>query len=716
MKRFLILALCALAAVVGGYFAVYQLGFYLPGLEAEEVDVPFRAQEKTLQVRRDGDYTPLTIRGVEVLAGVPGSYNTDFAATEEDYLRWLEEIGAMGANTVELVTTMDDEFYNALYAYNTTHDEPLYLLQGMMPADDVNAAPGSAYDTGLMDSLIRIGKHQVDVIHGRKDVLYAGLEGSGRYRKDVSPWAAGFVVGVSWDPDTIAYTDHASTHAGRYQGTYFETGAEATPFEAMLARVMDEITAYETEKYGAQRPIAFSCDPSCCFLQFEDIYARQMSKYAAMDPEHIKATDRMAAGTFAAYRLEDLYPNFPAYLDSAQKTELASLLAKVDSGRPFSGLTGLLADYHTVPLLATGYSSSTTRNAVTIGVAPKNETDQGEYLAEISRVLEADGWAGGIVSSWQDSWTRRSWNTAFAIGADSLRLWHDLQSNSQNNGLMAFVSGETPVCLLDGNPEEWTEKDRVFETENGLALSARYDREGLYLLVEGLLADEKADIPIDISPEVGSAACEDPALTFQREADFLLRLNGPEDSRLLVQERFDAMREQFHNEITGQNAYTRVPDMDSPRFVPVRSALENNTLLDEITPETVELRRLGTWETGKLTHGTGNPDDPAYDSLADFCYGDGCVEIRLPWLLLNVGDPADMTVHGDYYTHYGVKEIPIRSIALGAARAGETGEIPMADFSVRGLGRNVTARERLKKSYTILQEQWRGGEDDAVSG
>ena len=75
-----------------------------------------------------------------------------------------------------------------------------------------------------------------------------------------------------------------------------------------------------------------------------------------------------------------------------------------------------------------------------------------------------------------------------------------------------------------------------------------------------------------------------------------------------------------------------------------------------------------------------------------------------------------MTGHGDYYTHYGVKEIPIRSIALGAARAGETGEIPMSDFSVRGLGRNVTARERLKKSYTILQEQWRGGEDDAVSG
>ena len=166
-----------------------------------------------------------------------------------------------------------------------------------------------------------------------------------------------------------------------------------------------------------------------------------------------------------------------------------------------------------------------------------------------------------------------------------LRLWHDLQSDSQNNGLMAFASGETPVCLPDGNPEEWTEKDSVFEAENGLALSARYDREGLYLLVEGLSADEEADIPIDISPEVGSAVCEDPALTFQREADFLLRLNGPEDSRLLVQERFDAMREQFHNEITGQNAYTRVPDLDSPRFVPVCSALENNTLVDEITPE-----------------------------------------------------------------------------------------------------------------------------------
>ena len=106
MKRFLILALCALAAVAGGYFAVYQLGLYLPGMRGGEVEVPFQARDKTIRVRQDGEYAPLTVRGVEILSGVPGSYNTDFAATEEDYLRWLEEIGAMGANTVELVTTI----------------------------------------------------------------------------------------------------------------------------------------------------------------------------------------------------------------------------------------------------------------------------------------------------------------------------------------------------------------------------------------------------------------------------------------------------------------------------------------------------------------------------------------------------------------------------------------------------------------------------------
>ena len=34
-----------------------------------------------------------------------------------------------------------------------------------------------------------------------------------------------------------------------------------------------------------------------------------------------------------------------------------------------------------------------------------------------------------------------------------------------------------------------------------------------------------------------------------------------------------------------------------------------------------------------------------YDSLADFCFGEDCVEIRIPWALLNFANPAEMLIH-----------------------------------------------------------------------
>lgn len=45
------------------------------------------------------------------------------------------------------------------------------------------------------------------------------------------------------------------------------------------------------------------------------------------------------------------------------------------------------------------------------------------------------------------------------------------------------------------------------------------------------------------------------------------------------------------------------------------------------------------------------------DTLADFCYGDDCVEVRLPWLLINMGDPSNSLVHRDYYVCHGVESL-----------------------------------------------------------
>lgn len=711
MKRFLIAAVLLIALAVGGYYAWFTLGWHLPSPDRDDPAVPFAAQGTTYLVQdpETGTYSELVLRGVDLLSSMPGAYATAYAPTADDYLRWLEQIGAMGANAVRVVTIMDDDFYNALYTYNTTHAEPLYLVQGLSVADSAGNGAGDAYDENFLGALVDDAKAAVDVVHGRRDLPPTGLKGSGSYRKDVSTWVAGYLVGTEWFPDTIAYTDHNAARSGAFLGDYFATGADATPFEAALAQVMDVIASYETDKYATQRPVGMLVAPDCDLLVYEDVYARQLQKYAFVDPEHVVPTNKMQAGRFAAYRLFDFCDNFSAYLSQDQAQALAPLLADLDTTQVFGGYLQFLSRYHTMPLVAAGYHASSARSPIRLGVEPLTEQEQGEALAQIAQTLEADGWSGGFISTWQDTWERRSWNTAFATDPTNSYLWHDLQTDGQNYGLMAFAPGEEAVCVLDGDPSEWDDGDEV-SVRDGMTLSARYDAECLYLLVTGVDADEKAYIPIDVSEEVGSTASTDPTLSFDRGADFLLCLDGPSNTRLLVQERYDALRENFLYETEGEDPFIEFPSPDSAVFVPVRSALSNPLLVDVLNPDTMLLKRLGTWEAGLLTAGSGDPSSEEYDSLADICFGDGCVEIRIPWLLLNVGNPASMEVHRDYYEHYGVELYPIETLWLGIAREGDGRTIRLKPFAVEGWGSNPSYRERLKASYTVMQQLWGGGE------
>lgn len=91
---------------------------------------------------------------------------------------------------------------------------------------------------------------------------------------------------------------------------------------------------------------------------------------------------------------------------------------------------------------------------------------------------------------------------------------------------------------------------------------------------------------------------------------------------------------------------------------------------------------LPVYETGRLRQGTLDPADAAYDSLADFCYGDGLVEVRLPWQLLNFYSPAGAQVHADYYQHYGVEPLRIESIYLGVGLGETAEEISMSAYKL----------------------------------
>ena len=117
-----------------------------------------------------------------------------------------------------------------------------------------------------------------------------------------------------------------------------------------------------------------------------------------------------------------------------------------------------------------------------------------------------------------------------------------------------------------------------------------------------------------------------------------------------------------------------------------------------------ELKYLPVYETGKLRLGNGAPGSEDYDSLADFCYGDDCVEIRIPWALLNVANPADMLIPDDYYENYGVDFIGADCFYMGVSKGGSS-EIELEEFSLSWEDR--TYEETIRISIEIVQSAWR---------
>ena len=714
MKKFLIFAAAVSLALLGLRYAVFSLGWYGDLSPDTPVTAAFWTEGDALYYRdASGVAAPFVIRGVELPASTPGQYGSDYAIDEETYLRWFSLMQQMGANTIRIYTIYDDDFYNALYRYNAGRETPLYLLQGIQVSEAANASGSDAYSRAFFDALLQDARCAVDVIHGRRNIVLRQATGSGSYRRDVSPYVLGFIVGNEWSADTIAYTDHTEKHPSAYSGACFRTAEGASRFEVLLARVLDALADYEADKYHSQRLYAFLNTPETDPFAYETVYARQLHKFSVVDAEHILPTQRLAGGYFAAYRLFPFCEDFYSCFSVEQKAALRDMRKGLDTQMAYGGYPQLLSRYHSMPVAIIGYSASSSRGATNEG-GPCTEAQQGERLLSAYRDFLRAGCAGACIDSWQDAWDRSCWNTAYAVDGNAARLWHDLQTETQGQGLLAFDPDGQTAGYPDGDRSEWTPADVVLE-ENGLRLSLRYDARGLSLLIEGdgLTPDTPLYLPINLTPVSGSMRSDSPALSFSRAADFLLVLGGGE-SRLLVQARYESLRAGFLMETAGEDPYVSCPAADDPRFVPIRMILKNTALVSEdASPAEMDAaKRSPTFETGLLTRGNANPAAQDYHSLADYCYGQGFVEVLLPWQLLNFRNPAAMEIHDDYYVHYGVEGRRIDALYIGIQAGTGSNPIPMAGFSLRGWGEPVRFYERLKDSYWILQEGWGGGDAD----
>lgn len=692
MKKFLVSIMTIIVGIIGLFYLVYFEGFYIHFPSNESVKIISKTENKSILIKeKDQTFREIGIKGVNLPSSTANYRGTDFAVDEETYLRWFELIQEMGANTLQIYTIYDSTFYEALYKFNDDNPNPLYLIQGIQVTDYANNSKNDAYGRDFYYSLIKDARDVVDVVHGKKIISINKTKGSGIYTKDISRWLLAYMVGSNWNPDTIAYTNNRN-YSNSYEGEYFKTVKGASPFEVLLADIMDRLISYETKKYNCQSLITFFSSTSIDPFEYEREFSRTMDKYVALDPNHIEATENLKSGYFASYQFVKSYSGACNYFSSKQKEKLSYLLTEIQDSTSDKAYFELLSKYHTMPVIISGFGFSSSRGTDEIG-GNLNEQQQGEALMDMYQSIINGGCKGGVINSWQDSWEKVSWNTSYAVEAEHTYRWHDIQSKNTGYGILGFKSNDIEI---NGDNTDWPNKDMIMNDGN-TSIHTFFDEKGIYVFVKSdqITMDKEIFLALDITPNSGSEKYLD-KFHFDRAADFIVKLSKSE-GEILVHSRYEALRENYLAQITGEDPFIDYPKQNDEAFVPISMLCRNDTI-DHIYSSN-EAIRYSVFETGKLIQ--GHSED---NSIADYCYGSDGVELLIPWQLLNFSNPTEFKIHDDYYMNYGVESIPIDTIYM-ASFTEDQKDITMNKMELKKDTVNHFS-EYLKDSYAIIQSYW----------
>jgi len=721
MKKYIVVVSLIIAILFAFDYAYYKLGWYIPSGE-EQPEIFIKTENENILLKQNGEFVDFEIKGVNLGSSIPGKWSSDYAIDEETYIRWFEQISNMGANTIRVYGVQSETFYKAFYRYNKKSQIPLYLLQGVIVNDYMQFSHRDAFDDNIAQKLIDNCLTAVDVIHGRKKIQLGrkAESATGSFKLDVSDWVIGYVIGIDWEPSTVEYTNEKYKDAElSYSGEFLYAKDGASPFEIILANAGDRLVEYETNKYGHQRLVAFNNYPSTDPFTYPEEIARLYGKYAKIDTANIASTDKFISGQFASYNV------YPFQTDLLQDIKDFGIF-NLNQADVCYNEDGSLNDYRTyfnmlnacydIPVVITEFGISTGRNSEheavdSHGVYSKvSEKEQGIAIAHCWQDIKEAGLNGGCVFSWHDEWAKRSMNTLYAINEERSPYWSDYQTNGQYFGILSFDPGnEKSVSYVDGDVSEWDKIDTVTDNDN-LSLSVKYDEKFIYFLVKKKNLDFLNDIlyiPIDITVKTGSNYSKNYNVRFDRDADFLLVVNGIENSRLFVQERYEALRSTYSRKINGIDTYRQenIPDKNSPEFVPINTIVEKKVLSENPLERTTNV----LVETGKLLYGNANPESAEFNSLADFCVSGEYIEIKLPWQLLNFADPSKMEIHDDYYDgNYGIEYISIENMYAGIGTG--TDRISLNEIKLKGWDNKPTYHERLKSSYYVMQDLWKAGD------
>ncbi|VEF49512.1 glycosyl transferase family protein [Bacillus freudenreichii] len=669
-----------------------------------------RVKDDVFEIKKNNEWVPITIKGVNIGMGKPGTFPGEAAITEEEYYRWFEHIGKMNANTIRVYTLHPPGFYNALKRYNDHHEEKIYVFHGVWINEEKLEESLDAFEEKNLRDFQDEMKTIVDVVHGNKIVEQKPGHASGVYRSDVSEYVIGWILGIEWYPFMVEGTNEKHSNLGDYNGKYFET-KNAEAFEYWLAEQMEFITQYEVDHYKWMRPMSFTNWVTTDILEHPSDSTGQ-EDLVSVDPNVIYAKNEAElTNQFASYHI---YPYYPDFLNYDQKYQ--TYVDHRGKKNNYAGYLNELHNAHRLPILVAEFGVPSSR-----GLTHENpfgwnqgflsEKQQGDIIQHLFEDIMEEKLLGGLIFTWQDEWFKRTWNTMDYDNPDRRPFWSNAQTNEEQFGLLSFDRHKIQV---DGKVDEW-EKEPLYQKDKGNMKALYVDHDERYLYIRLDYDQGRKGYPLfllDVVPEQGNTFVEGKDnLQFTNGVDFIIDLNKKE-SRIKIDSYYD-----FYTYLYGHKLKLietkGSPAKNSGEFSMIKYALNKEYYL----PDRDIIIPFSSYETGKLKEGNGNPASDEYDSLADYYVNDeGIIELRIPWLLIQSKDPSQKEFMGDIYKDGDAASAFIDQINIGALYFDEKGDIQDSFPSIEKLQltelkgytwENWNApefKERLKQSYSIVQD------------
>ncbi|WP_251032626.1 hypothetical protein [Mesobacillus foraminis] len=693
--------------------------------EADGVTYNSTTKGSHLQIQKDGKWEDLTLKGVNMGIAKPGHFPGETAISKDEYLRWFKAIGDMNANSIRVYTLHPPEFYEAFYEYNQLAEKPLYLFHGAWVNEEMLVKSQDSFSKEVNADFERELTQMVDIIHGNAELPESAGHASGTYKADISPYVLGFIIGIEWDPNAALETNKKHDGMPQFNGIYFKT-ENAQPFEIWLAEKMEFTAAYEAEQYGWQHSMSFTNWVTTDLLA-HPAEPSEEEDMVSVNPNKIAKTDQFKAGMFASYHI---YPYYPDFMHLEEKyTNYKDWEGK---NNHYAGYLNDLIKVHNMPVLVAEFGvpasrGQTHRNNSGMNQGFLTEREQGEINTRLFQSILSEGYAGGIVFTWQDEWFKRTWNTMDFDNPERRPFWSNKQTNEQNFGVLGFEPGKKGSQLfVDGNSEDWAKKgaEPAYQAKEGIVKQSfitsdeayvyfridyrqpvDWESQNTYLLLDTIEGQGQKSILLE----------KDVLLSADHGIDFKVELTGPDSSRILVDSYYDGFYYQYGEQLKMIPKKDYANNQGSGIFHPMRLALNKEMTL----PSSGKKLPFQAYETGRLRFGTANADDKDFDSLTDISISKDkkTVEGRIPWQLLNVKDPSTKEILGDVWKG-GLeksKQATGITVSLAVTEHGKLtttlpkmdgGEVKMEDAYLYKWKEweEPLFHERLKQSYYLLKD------------